>query len=290
MSLYRGMDAEKLETEYSPSSMTGGEYLSFIRRYKMESTRARQLVTVDLDSEYGDQSGQVLDFYHAGGSDSPLHVFIHGGYWQELSSKDAATMARPLVNNGVSLGVVNYTLAPEASIDQMVDECYLALRHLLINASDFGIDPGNISLSGHSAGAQLVMHMLSRYQADDLLQGVRLVVLISGIYDLVPICFTSINKMLGLDTEKARELSPLFNISGISIPILITVAQNDTREFRRQARDYFEQLCSARIPCRLVEIPNRNHFDIVLNWDADPQEILNTILGSNQADFNQFRV
>ncbi|MGI9318292.1 MAG: alpha/beta hydrolase [bacterium] len=274
MALYRGMGVGKLEIEYSPSSAIGGNYQPFIERYGLLSTQAREMDCADLDRPYGEHPGQVVDLYHATGSNTPLHVFIHGGYWQELSSRESAVMAKPLMDYGISLGVVNYSLAPAASIDQMIDECYSALQYLLMNAAKLSLDPTNVSISGHSAGAQLIAQVLSRYQNDQILEGVKLALLISGIYDLTPLCFTSINAALGLDTDSARALSPMYDTAVFKVPCTVAVAEQDTGEFRRQAREYYNKLKHDDVPCHFLELAKRNHFDIILDLESEAQGIL----------------
>lgn len=283
MSLYRGMDAEELEIEYSPSSVLGGAYQRYIDRYKEESAEARRLLPVKLDLVYGDQPGQTLDLFQSGKPDKPLHIFVHGGYWQELSSKESAVMAKALTGKGISLAAINYSLAPDAGIDQMIGECYQAVRYLLQQGKALGVDSTNVSLSGHSAGAQLIWMMLSRYHDDPLLRAVKSVSLISGIFDLVPLCWTSINTPLGLTVDAARRLSPAHHVVVPAIPSTVIVAEHDTNEFRRQAKEFYQKLLSAEVPGRYIEVKGCNHFDIVLDLDTTNRIVLESITASFRA-------
>lgn len=271
------MDSARLEIEYSPSSMVGGDAQPFIRRYIAASKAARESLRVSRDVRYGDHPGQVLDLYHASPQGGPLHIFIHGGYWQELSYLESATMAEALVKRNVNLAVVNYTLAPAARIAGMVKECYQAITYLVNNGSRLQIDARQISISGHSAGAQLMMQVLCEYAGDSVIEEVRLAAAISGIYDLIPLCHTTVNNKLGLDEAEARSLSPMWQQQAVAQQVVIAVAENDTAEFRRQASQYYQKLVNDQTPCRLIDIGGRNHFDIVIDLDGAASVIIDEI-------------
>ena len=277
MSLYRGMDANELEIQYSPSSEIGGDYQPYIDRYRIESAEARRSLPVKLDLRYGDLPGQTLDLFQVGKPDKPLHIFVHGGYWQELTSKESAVMAGALMGSDTSLAVINYSLAPAVGIDQMIGECYRTVRYLLQHGKALGIDPTNVSLSGHSAGAQLIWMMLGRHRNELPLEAIKSVVLISGIYDLEPLCFTSVNTPLGLTVEHARKLSPMHNDALPVMSCVVLVAEQDTREFRRQATDFYNKLSVTDVPCRFVDVKERNHFDIILDLESTNRVVLEAI-------------
>ena len=263
---YRNMSAEWLEREYSPSSAIGGDYLPYIEQYITQSQNARNTLPVQLDLVYGDRPTQVLDLFHAGGSACPLHIFIHGGYWQELSHKESSPMAPMLLEQGNAFAAINYTLAPDASIEDMILECQQAIEWLIANADHLDIDAGDLTISGHSAGAQLISMSLLRWKelGSDIFRRIRKVLLISGIYDLTPLLSTSINIELGLDHEAALQLSPAHRPAKFDMPVVVIVAEQDTGEFRRQAREYYQQLKTQGSRVDFLEVIGKNHFDIIL--------------------------
>ena len=275
--LYRGMNAAQLEIAYSPSSMIGGNYLPFVDRYSSESQSARDQFHYLPDNRYGDAAGQYFDLYMpqtVTPQTQPIHLFIHGGYWQELSAEDSAVMAGTLVEQGITLAVMNYTLAPKARIGQMVTECFLCLQTISrLNNGDV-----SLSASGHSAGAHLLMQMLHQYAAALKPYPLRLALAISGIYDLDPVCMTSINQPLGLEAETARQLSPMFQSTTIDCPVIIAVAEHDTAEFKRQSKDYGDSLGNAR----QIEIAGTNHFDIILELHNKAAVLRNAIVDSHE--------
>lgn len=260
MTLYRGFDAETLEREYSPSSVIGGDYMPFARRYVAESEAARGMPGVQEDLSYGPGKAQVLDYFPAGTPGAPLHVFIHGGYWQELSQKESAAMAPGIIAAGSAFVTLNYTLAPRATLSEIVDEIALAFHWLSANSDELGFDRQRITLSGHSAGAHLAAMMLSR--SHEL--SIERLILISGVFDLTPIPDTSVNDALRLDRDDVLSLSPMMLQPVLKPAVDIVVAERDTAEFRRQSRDYYRYLLDACIPATFREIAGLNHFDIIL--------------------------
>jgi len=259
--IYRGFTAEDLAREYSPSTCIGGDIAPYVRRYISESAEARRACRLVEDAAYGPKETQVLDlFLPERDLPAPVHFFIHGGYWQELSHKESAVMAQGLTSRGIALAVVNYTLAPDASIDEMVEECRMALAWLRTHAAGHGLDGTRITASGHSAGA----HLLAMLPAEEN-SPLEAALLISGIYDLEPIRLTYVNDPLRLDADTARALSPLFLGPVPSCPVRVVVADNETAEFKRQSRAYADRLRSAGVEVTDEVYGDLNHFDIILS-------------------------
>lgn len=265
--LYRGFSQEELEQEYSPRSMIGGDLTPYLDSYAALSAQHRAQMEVIGNVSYGDGRAQVLDFFPAKGAGAPLHVFIHGGYWQALSQNESAMMAPALVEAEQSFATLNYTLAPEARIGDMINECRDALLWLAANAPDLGFDPSRITLSGHSAGAQLAAMVMAN-SADALARAglrVREVILISGVYDLEPISLTSVNDPLQLTPVEIHDLSPILHLPAPGPRYHVTVAERDTPEFIRQSRDYAELLRKAGHAVSFDLKKGMQHFDIIMH-------------------------
>ncbi len=265
--LYRGFTQDELDQEYSPRSMIGGDLTPYINSYAALSAQHRAQMEVKENLAYGDSPTQVLDFFPAKGGGAPLHVFIHGGYWQALSQRESAMMAPAMIEAEQSFATLNYTLAPEARLGHMVEECRSALLWLASNAGSLGFDPSRITLSGHSAGAQLAT-MVMATSADALARAglrVREVILISGVYDLEPISLTPVNDPLQLTPVEVHDLSPILHLPAPGPRYRVTVAERDTSEFIRQSRDYAELLRKAGHSVSFDLQMGMQHFDIIMH-------------------------
>jgi arylformamidase len=219
---WQQMQPDERERAYSPSSCIGGNYLPFIQVYQTRSQEAyadcqTQGATWSTHA-YGAHSAQrlLLCMPSNATSSSPvgLLVFIHGGYWQELSAKDSLFAASACVKRGLAFAALDYTLAPKASVADIMVECRDAMAWLFSHAAAMGVDAKHIVVAGSSAGANLAAMVALPGALPDGAGGafsVHAAVLVSGIYELEPLVGTSINTALGLNVKTAQQASPLLS-------------------------------------------------------------------------------
>ncbi|WP_321268531.1 alpha/beta hydrolase [Alcaligenes faecalis] len=267
------LSAQEREREYSPSSCIGGNYAPYIEDYATLSAAALQSGSRHTELAYGSAAAHKLDLFLPAPRDSeslpPLLLFIHGGYWQELSKASSLFSAPDCTNAGIAFAAIDYTLAPQASVHDMVLECRQALRRLYEHGKELGFDPQRIVVSGSSAGAHLAAMCCLRGWKDDpdLPVGApAAAVLVSGIYDLQPLIGTSINEALSLDVDSARAISPqLLDLNGFP-PTIISWGEIETSAFKRQSHafaDALNALGAQYLPP--IEMPARNHFDVIVD-------------------------
>jgi arylformamidase len=290
---WRCLDAAAREREYSPSSAIGGDYQPFIQAYAERSAAARRATPGMLNLRYGGSDAQCLDLFIPSPPDTghaaqlpPLLLFMHGGYWQELSKNESSFGATHCVNQGIAFAALDYPLAPQATVAEIVASCRAALAWLHANAATLGFDAQRIIVAGSSAGAQLAA--MTALAPDTALPGmpagagaacVRAVVLVSGIYELEPLLGTSINIALGLTRRTARALSPALHELKWFPSSIVCWGEVETAEFKRQSRDFAARLAQAGSACSVFEVAQRNHFDIILDL-ADPATALGRAVAS----------
>jgi arylformamidase len=296
---WRALSLQARERAYSPSSCIGGNYLPFVNAYGVQS-RAAHARCVALGAQwhelrYGALPAQRMDVCvpavaalrkQASGQSDPLGppgllVFIHGGYWQELSAHDSLFAAADCISRGVAFAALDYTLAPHAPVGDIVAECRAALLCLARQAARLGFDANNIVVAGSSAGAHLAAMVAwpgwqttagggdggghDRGQSGVGTVQVRAAVLVSGIYELEPLVGTTINAALGLTATSAQAHSPaLLPLAGFARSLVVW-GDNETAEFKRQSQAFAAQLAAAQVPCETLEIAGRNHFDVILD-------------------------
>ncbi len=208
-----------------------------------------------LDLVYGPNPRNRIDLIRAPGARNTL-VFVHGGYWQLRAKELFAFAAAGPLAHGINLALVGYTLAPDATLEQMTEEIRTARDFLERELPRHGLDAGAIWLCGWSAGAHLAAMVLG--EAD-----VRGAILISGIYELEPIRHTWINDALGLDAARAARNSPARHVPPSTPPVAVVAGSAELPLMRAQSRDYAAALIRGQLPCHYEEIAGANHFTIM---------------------------
>ena len=86
-----------------------------------------------LDLRYGPKERNVWDLFPSKNANAPCLVFIHGGYWQRNSRDQFASLIAGVHAHGWAAALPGYTLAPDASLTEIVAEINAALDWLAAN-------------------------------------------------------------------------------------------------------------------------------------------------------------
>ena len=268
--IYRDYDQAALDAQYNLRALVP-EHPEHFRRWAETAAAARARLDGHLDQPYGDHPQQQLDYFPAAENGAPILAFIHGGYWQALDKSDFSWLAPAWVERGVAFASINYPLAPEAGIPQMLDSCREAVLWLWHNAYSLGAERSRIVLAGHSAGGHLATLLLATDWTalgalpTDLVKAASSV---SGVYDLEPIRLSYQNPILKLDAATARRMSPIAARPRREGPLLLAVGGRETTEFLRQQEDMAGTWAKGGRADAVV-LPGLNHFETV-DCLADP--------------------
>ena len=104
---YTSEEIAEMNIQYSPrTSVQDAE--GYLANCAEMSAAVREKLDCTLDIAFGDSKGQKLDVFPAVTANSPVHLFIHGGYWRALDKSFYSHMAAPLLEAGATVVVVNY--------------------------------------------------------------------------------------------------------------------------------------------------------------------------------------
>lgn len=257
----------ELEAQFNMRLLRPDFEANLLQEWLARSASFRRLAGAQLDVAYGPGERDRLDYFPAASADSPLLIFFHGGFWQRGDKSVYSFVAEPFVAEGVSVVLVNYTLCPAVSVEEIVAQSQRALAWLWRHAGELGCSRERWFVSGHSAGGHLAARMMATHWdtlADDLpkpmLSGA---ILISALFDLEPLCDTSINEGLRLDRKQARAVSALRHSPATDAPQLIAVGGAETAAFHQQARAYETAFGNAQRFVPHYRIDHCDHFDVV---------------------------
>jgi arylformamidase len=184
----------------------------------------------------------------------PLLIYIHGGYWQRLSAADSLFNAPDALRHGVSLHAVEYTLAPQARIPQIIEECIADVLAVIQE-----LQPTHVVIAGCSAGAHLAAMCARDERIATQIVGCAL---LSGIYDVRPIVRTPTNDPLFLSAESAAEVSPQL-LTPVFVPLaLLAVGEHESSEFIRQNTEYAKLLATTGAEVQVEVMEHRDHFNL----------------------------
>ena len=214
-----------------------------------------------LDLRYGARERNTWDLFPAADPDAPCLVFIHGGYWQRNSKDQFANLIEGPFSRGWAAALPGYTLAPDASLNEIVAEINAALDWLATHGPTHGIN-GPVVLSGWSAGGHLTAACLDHPL-------VKAGLAISGIFELGPVRDTYLNEKLRLTEQEIASLSPM-RLKPAEKPLAFAYGTAELPPLMSDSRDLHALRAKAHLPGSLIPVPRANHFTIVHGLrDAD---------------------
>ena len=229
--------------------------------------RARRASHLDL--RYGPRERNRIDFLKAADG-GPTLVFIHGGYWQGRAKEIFALFAGGPMAHGINVALFGYTLAPDATLDEIVAEIHRALDFLVEQLPALGGDASRLVVSGWSAGGHLTSMALAHPH-------VKAAMAISGIYDLEPIRHSYLNVKLGLDEATSRRNSPVMQAGGAMKPLSLAAGAAELPLLRKQTADFAGHRARYGLPVTYEEIPGADHFTI-MNEMTSPAGRITTLI------------
>ncbi len=253
--IWCGMNRNQLDQAYDNSAAVA-ESSDYLARWTKRSKSLKRHQPELLDLAYGAGQRNRIDIFRSGTPNAPLFVFIHGGYWQRNSKDIFACMAEGPLAAGMDVALPGYTLAPDATLGEIIEEVHRAIRWLRREGPVMGIATGKLIVSGWSAGGHLAATTLKMPEVDAGL-------CISGIYDLEPIRLGVLNDKLQLHADDVATYSPLYNLPDGAGEIAIVFGTNELPELQRQSRQFAATCTKANIKAELTPVAGANHFSIL---------------------------
>jgi arylformamidase len=264
---WRKLNQEALDRGLNNSAAVAGSG-DMVEGWGKLSAEMRARHSAHLNLQYGPRERNRIDFLKAA-PDAPTLLFIHGGYWQ-MRAKEFFTMfaAGPMAH-GINVALIGYTLAPEATLEQIVAEIHAGIDYLAGRLPELGADAKRLVASGWSAGGHLTAMAMRN-------QHIKGGVAISGIYDLEPIRLSYLNVKLGLDEPMSKRNSPMLLTHAVK-PMALVVGDAELPLLRKQTAEFAGYRANHGLPVIYEEIPGANHFTI-MDQMASPTGRITTLI------------
>jgi acetyl esterase/lipase len=256
---FAALDWRKMSRDEVDRGLNNGAAVAasadIIAGWEKRSAVLRQRHPQHLDLRYGPRERNRIDFLKSR-DQAPTLLFIHGGYWQHRAKEIFALVAEGAMAHGINVALIGYTLAPDATLDEIVAEIHAGIDFLAAQLPALGAAPGGIVVSGWSAGGHLTSMALANPH-------VRAGVAISGIYDLEPIRHSYLNEKLRLDEAMSHRNSPMMMSGGPAKSLSLVVGSAELPLLRKQTADFAGHRARHGLPVTYEEIPGGDHFTIM---------------------------
>ena len=245
------------------------ESVAMVAGWEQRSADMRKRYPDHIDLRYGPRERNRIDFLKVRDK-APTLLFIHGGYWQARAKEVFTIVAEGPMAHGINVALIGYTLAPDATLDEIVAEIHAGIDFLAKELPALGAATDGIVVSGWSAGGHLTSMALSHPH-------VKAGMAISGIYDLDPIRHSYLNVKLRLDGPMSRRNSPMMQADGPLKPLSLVVGSAELPLLRKQTADFAGHRARYGLPVTYEEIPGANHFTIMQEMMAPEGRITRLI-------------
>jgi len=206
-------------------------------------------VTVAEAVAYGSDPAQILDIYTANtaaeGERRPVLLFVHGGGFTGGSRQGGyypQNITAWAARNGMVGVNIDYRLAPGAPWPAARDDLARAIAWVGEHIAEYGGDPDNIVLWGHSAGANHV----ADYVTHAGLQGPE-AARVKGALLLSPAYFAAVGEAphayYGTDATLQTAEPAIARLGAATIPVMLAHAEYDPEAFEDFARAVSARLC-----------------------------------------------
>ena len=236
-----------------------------------------------------------LDLYvPEGRRGAPVIVSFYGGGLTAGDKGPQAFVGRRFAAAGIVTAVVNYRLTPEVTHPAHVRDAAASIAWVKRHAGEYGGDPNQLFVIGHSAGAYLAALIATdeRYLAAEhlSLSDIRGVVPVSAFYwvDRQDVAPARDKRIWGSDSAAWADASPAHHLHNRVPAMLILYADGDDawrRDQNTEAARAVKAAGSARVD--IAQIAGRTHNSIWSRLEDPNDEVAERIIKFVRASTNQ---
>lgn len=255
--------------------------------------RSKNISYMEANSALSLPEKQLNVFAPKKAKDLSVLIFVHGGSWNSGRKEIYNFMGNRLARRGVVTVIIDYPLAPMYKLPAMEQATILAVKWVQESIADFGGDPENIYISGHSAGGHLAALASIKDEPWEKI----------GIEN--PLKGAILNDPAGLDwywflTERKekynaednydaftsdptvwKEFSPIYFLDGNEIPMLLMEGEKTYPGIRLTVARFREEVAEKGSSLTYSFYDNKKHIPMVTQffwpWSKGYNDVLDFI-------------
>jgi arylformamidase len=261
--------------------------LAFVAAPPLADAQVR--VTRDLDyvpsAEYADRKDRLDVYVPDDAKRAPVIVSIHGGLLRQGDKSEETYVGERFAAAGFVTAVISYRLSPAVMHPAHAEDAAAAVAWVKRNIAEYGGDPAQLFVIGHSAGAYLaaLIALDSRYLAPHQLspKDLRAVVPVSAFFyvEREGVAPDRPKDVWGTDAAVWKRASPAAYVRADAPPMLVLYADGDEPWRRQQQADFVKDLRAAgasSIDLRMIA--GRSHMSIWWNLKNPKDETLAAVV------------
>jgi arylformamidase len=263
--VWMDMDQKELDDAYDQLVYAPNRDQVHLRNV-FNSERVRRRLGAPKRFAYGPTAIEALDVFSPPGAGAPVNIFIRGGAWRQREVKDYAFLADMIVRAGGHWVGLDFAGVEKTNGDllTMADQVRRAVAWVYNNARSFGGDPERIFITSQSSGAHLGGNVVttdwSKYGVPQTV--VKGALLCSGMYELKPVRLSKRSEYVAFTDRMEEELSSIRHLDRLNCPLIVAYGTYETPEFKRQNREFADEVTKAGKPVTLLVGDGYNHFEM----------------------------
>ena len=276
------------------SKSEAGNWLSVL-----SSSTDMQNVTKLENFRYGSYSRQTLDVYVPKKPARGILVFGYGGGFKDGNKDEYGFAGEAFASLGFVTIVYDYRLNPVVTFPTYLEDAALVVRWAVDHAKRFGVNPKNLVVAGHSAGAYLTAMLATdkRYLERVGLKpsDIKLALCLSGGYDFYDSSRVEHGGFLSDDLRDVfgnpstyPQTQPIRFVDGDEPAFLIVHGAQDQILPVNQARSFVQKLQDSHETVKYLEYPGLDHAQTITTV-AQPLRFLSSVYADLKTELEKQR-
>lgn len=244
-------------------------------------------VNISEKIQYGDNDSHQLQIYTGKNRNNPrdaapVIMMVHGGGFARGGLQGMQLPAIHFAALGYVVVNITYPLLPEAKWPSGGQSVAAAVNWVKKNAKDLKANPEQIYAFGTSAGGANVAEFVfkpSIVDGDSPTIAGAILTSPAGLQFSTSNPSDSYLKYYGADLDSWKDKQTLGNIERTSIPVLITTAEYDPRNFHVTAAKLFNDLLQTDgVSPRMAQLRGHNHTSYIAAMGTSDNQLVEQIL------------